>query len=377
MPTLTGPEAVLEAVGDSVVRVRSTYGTNSGVIFENFNGNSAYVLTSQHITGRALGVVNVTTRSGQDYVGTVVGRDSTVGLAVVRICCSDEFTTLPFASASPSPGDAVYIVGYPLGEMNPTVTQRAVTFLVDNGVEGRVEVRLNGGMNAGTGGGPMVDATGRLAGLTTYRARRSSSAISVEDYGFGLSVETIRDHLADLKSGQTHVVVAPAPAPSVHGGTFDSPIFGYEIDVPQGWIIDPGNVLRVALWNPHFGNVVFVQGTGVDESYSDVEDLIEDHPFTGHAEWGTITVVSDDEIMREYADSTETTVGHEFVFRFTWQDVEWAGTVHWMLSNTAGSNNLYEVFAVAPSSIIEGSEYADVERQMRLVHTSFGPPVPY
>jgi hypothetical protein len=178
-------------------------------------------------------------------------------------------------------------------------------------------------------------------------------------------------------SGTTHVVPAPTPNPSVQSGKFNSPIFGYEIDMPEGWVIDPGNVLKVALWNPHFGNVVFVEVTGVDESYTDVDGLIEDHPFTGHAEWGTITVISDDEIMREYADSTETTAGHEFVFRFTWQDVEWAGNVHWMLSNTAGSNNLYAVFAVAPLSIIDRPEYADVERQMQLVHTSFGPPVPY
>ena len=357
--------------------MRSTYGTNSGVIFEITNGTSAYVLTSQHIVGRGLSAVIVSLQNGQEYNGTVVGRDSMLGLAVVRICCSAEFTTLSFASANPSAGDTVYIVGYPLGEMNPTATQRSVIFLVDSGVEGRTEVRLDGAMNAGTGGGPMLDSTGRLVALTTYRARPSASEITVEDYGFGLSVETILGRVEDLKSGLTHVAPTPTPNPSVQSGTFNSPVFGYEIDVPQDWLLNTGNVTKVSLWNPNYGNLVFVDVASVNASYTDIEDLVDDRPFTAREGWDSFTVLSDDEFFRQYADSSLSTGGHEFVFRFTWQEVQWAGIAHWMLSKTAGSNNLYQVFALAPLSVINRAEYADVEREMQLTHTSFGPPVPF
>ena len=142
-------------------------GQGSGVIFD----SAGRVLTNEHVVrgGRSLKVVLT---DGRTLPAAVEGADPRVDLAILRV--PDAAHSLPVAELYAAPlkvGQLVVAVGNPFG-LNWTVTAGVVSALgrrlpVSPGVELTDLIQTDVPINPGNSGGPLVDAQGRVVGITT------------------------------------------------------------------------------------------------------------------------------------------------------------------------------------------------------------------
>ena len=142
-------------------------GQGSGVIFD----SAGRVLTNEHVVrgGRSLKVL---LPDGRTLPAAVEGADPRVDLAVLRV--PDAGHSLPVAelnAATLRVGQLVVAVGNPFG-LNWTVTAGVVSALgrklpVSPGIELTDLIQTDVPINPGNSGGPLVDAQGRVVGITT------------------------------------------------------------------------------------------------------------------------------------------------------------------------------------------------------------------
>jgi serine protease Do len=188
-----------ERVGPAVVKVqprRRRQGMGSGVIFD----SSGRILTNEHVV-RGAGSVTVTLTDGRRLPAAVVGADPSVDIAVLQVPMKD----LPVAelhSGSLRPGQLVVAIGNPYG-LSWTVTAGVVSAV------GR-ELPLGGGLvlhdviqtdvpiNPGNSGGPLVDAQGRVVGITT------AVMPFARGVGFAVPISTVLATLARFQEMRHH-----------------------------------------------------------------------------------------------------------------------------------------------------------------------------
>jgi S1-C subfamily serine protease len=128
-----------------------------------------YVLTNSHVAGTR-GHVRVRFSGGSETRGEVVGTDERTDLAVVRVDAPDLPVLELGDSRSLRVGQLVLAIGNPLG------LERSVTLGVVSALsrdlptrEGALEglIQTDAAVNPGNSGGPLVDAEGRVVGITT------------------------------------------------------------------------------------------------------------------------------------------------------------------------------------------------------------------
>ena len=88
---------MVKQVRPAVVRIQTSSGSGSGVIFET-QGRTGYVVTNHHVVEGEV-QVSVIVNDSTTYRGSVLGTDSVRDLAVLSICCGS-FQTLPFGNAA-------------------------------------------------------------------------------------------------------------------------------------------------------------------------------------------------------------------------------------------------------------------------------------
>ena len=155
---------VAEQVTPAVVGVSRGGGSGSGVLIR----SDGVIITNAHVVGNA-SRVEVSLADGRTLTGTVLGRDRSVDVAVVRVSA----TGLPAAPLGDSDrlrvGQLAIAIGNPLG-LERTVTTGIIS-AVNRDPRG---VPIAGGLvqtdaaiNPGNSGGPLVDSSGRVVGINT------------------------------------------------------------------------------------------------------------------------------------------------------------------------------------------------------------------
>jgi putative serine protease PepD len=188
--------AVANRVLPSVVALRVSgggqEGTGSGFVIE-----GGYILTNNHVVSAAAGGGGITVvfQDGSQAKGSIVGRDPSYDLAVVK-ADTDGRTPLPLGdSDGVVVGDSVIAVGAPLG-LQGTVTTGIVSARnrpVVAGDEGETAfinaIQTDAAINPGNSGGPLVDATGRVIGINSAIARApGSGAGQAGNIGLGFAI---------------------------------------------------------------------------------------------------------------------------------------------------------------------------------------------
>src|SRR5256884_6029428 len=186
-----GPAVVridIEREGGRLVRTVFGGGLGSGFIF----ASDGQILTNAHVVANARRI-RVTLADGRTFDAGLVGRDSEVDVAVLRIGADH----LPVAELGRVPlrvGQLVIAVGNPYG-LNWTVTAGVVSALGrDLDVPGSRKmtnlIQTDTSINPGNSDRPLVDSFGRVVGITTAMMPLA------QGLGFSVPLDTVKATIA-------------------------------------------------------------------------------------------------------------------------------------------------------------------------------------
>jgi putative serine protease PepD len=160
------------------IRIRSSdgSGTGSGFVID----NSGHILTNNHViasVASSSGSITVDLSDGTTMGATIVGRDASYDLAVLKAERTD-MTPLGFGrSADVVVGDGVIAVGAPLG-LEATVTSGIVSAVDRPVAAGGGDqasyinaIQTDAAINPGNSGGPLLDLNGKVIGVNSAIAR--------------------------------------------------------------------------------------------------------------------------------------------------------------------------------------------------------------
>jgi len=139
------------------------YGSGSGAVIR----KDGMILTNAHVVGTAR-TVQVGLADGRKVVGTVLGRDPGLDVAVVRIPNND----VPVAPLGNSDqlqvGQLAIAVGNPLG-LERTVTTGVISAVNRPGrtLGGETFIQTDAAISPGNSGGPLVDSRGNVIGINS------------------------------------------------------------------------------------------------------------------------------------------------------------------------------------------------------------------
>jgi serine protease Do len=138
--------------------------------------------------------------NGKEYDATIVGRDPTSDVAVIKIKAAD----LPFVEMGSSQnsrvGDWVVAIGNPLG-LGSTVTAGIVSALQRNiGVGGAYDrfIQTDTAINPGNSGGPLFNLKGQVIGINNRLIGPNGANIGV---GFAIPAEEAKSVVETLRKG--------------------------------------------------------------------------------------------------------------------------------------------------------------------------------
>ncbi len=198
-PLLLDAAAVGNAVIPSVVTVQvsgaafngqeTILGSGSGVVYD----DAGHIITNEHVVS-AGSAYEVVLSDGRIYPAVVVGTDATTDLAVLEVTAEDLQPITPGSSGGLTVGDPAVAVGSPLGlDGGPSLTVGVISAF-GRQVQTSATTILYGMLQtdapitSGSSGGALVDAAGRLVGITTAVG---VSSVGVEGIGFATPVEIV------------------------------------------------------------------------------------------------------------------------------------------------------------------------------------------
>ena len=148
--------------------------TGSGFVID----NKGHVLTNNHVVAAAPdGDIEVVLSNGDAAKASIVGRDTSYDLAVLKIARTDLTPLRLGPSDKVVVGDQVIAVGAPLG-LDQTVTTGIVSALnrpvsAGEGTESSYinAIQTDTAINPGNSGGPLLDMSGQVIGVNSAIAR--------------------------------------------------------------------------------------------------------------------------------------------------------------------------------------------------------------
>lgn len=172
----------MEGFGGPMIRK----GAGSGVIIS----KDGYILTNNHVVDFA-DEVSVKMIDGKEYKATIVGRDPSTDLAVIKVDANN-LPTLEYADSDKARvGEWVLAVGNPFEYLTSTVTAGIISAkgrdlnIIQGSKTIEQFIQTDAAINPGNSGGALVDATGKLLGINTAIASQTGS---YSGYSFAIPV---------------------------------------------------------------------------------------------------------------------------------------------------------------------------------------------
>ena len=191
--------------------VNSTVGIRTSITSTNFWGyqttsaasgsgfiisSDGYILTNFHVI-ESSSSVTVTTYDGTEYDAEIIGYDQSMDIAVLKIDAKELVPVVLGRSETLNVGDDVIAIGNPLGELTFSLTRGVVSALNRQvTLSGNVTMELiqtDCAINSGNSGGALFNMYGEVVGITNAKYSSSSSGASIDNIGFAIPVDDIRD----------------------------------------------------------------------------------------------------------------------------------------------------------------------------------------
>lgn len=171
---------------------RTQVGTGSGVIIS----EDGYVVTNNHVIQNAT-ELEVTLNNNKTYKATVVGTDSKMDIALLKLDTKDTFNYAVFGNSDAiRVGEWVLAVGNPYN-LNSTVTAGIVSAkarnLTNDGIQSFIQT--DAAINPGNSGGALVNARGELIGINTMISSTTGSYVG---YAFAVPSNITKKIIEDL-----------------------------------------------------------------------------------------------------------------------------------------------------------------------------------
>jgi putative serine protease PepD len=189
--------AVANALGPSVVVIRTDAGLGSGVVYD----RQGLIMTNAHVVGSS-STVTVTLDDGRSLTGTVAGADAVTDIAVVRIDPPDGLVAARLAVDPPEAGALVVALGSPFG-LERTITAGIVSAAarpVGNGAGGVIDmVQTDAAINPGNSGGALANRRAEVVGINSMIYSQSGDNSGI---GFAIPIARARSVADRLVAGQ-------------------------------------------------------------------------------------------------------------------------------------------------------------------------------
>lgn len=201
-PTSQIADEVADTVVEITTEVMSTnsfygqyisQGAGSGVIIS----TDGYIVTNNHVIDGASSIT-VTLRDKTSYSAQLVGKDSVVDVALLKIDAKDLKAANFGDSDVLKVGDKAVAIGNPLGQLGGTVTDGIISALDRDVViddETMNLLQTDTAINPGNSGGGLFDGQGALVGVVVAK----SSGEEIEGLGFAIPINDVIDIIDDLK----------------------------------------------------------------------------------------------------------------------------------------------------------------------------------
>jgi serine protease Do len=191
-PSLVYVKPIRQYVASGERRLQQVFG--SGVIIS----PDGYVVTNSHVANEATEIKCVLFDS-ELLPARLVGLDQDTDLALIQIQLPAGHSPLPVCEFTDSdmiqPGQFVLALGSPFG------FTRSISLGIISSPRRYLDVapynlwiQTDAAINPGNSGGPLVDARGRIVGITTLRVSRG------ENIGFAIPSNTVRRVIAQLQA---------------------------------------------------------------------------------------------------------------------------------------------------------------------------------
>jgi serine protease Do len=151
--------------------------TGSGFVID----QSGLIVTNAHVVEGAE-KIQVRLSGGRRFTGTVVGRDTRVDLALIRIDGATNLSVLPLGDSNRlRVGEFVLALGHPFGlEQSVSfgiVSRKGAPLAI--AAPGFDFIQTDAAINPGNSGGPLVNMAGEVVGVNTMAARNGSIGFAI------------------------------------------------------------------------------------------------------------------------------------------------------------------------------------------------------
>jgi S1-C subfamily serine protease len=165
---------------------------------------AGHIVTNYHVV-RGAAKVLVSFSSKDQLAATVVGIDPSTDIAVLKIQThASALTPLELGNSDAvRVGDTVYAIGNPFGYTRTltsgivSAVQRRIT--APNSLQIADVIQTDASINHGNSGGPLLDAAGRVIGVTSQIYAENSQQGNI-GIGFAVPVNTVRNVAAQIVS---------------------------------------------------------------------------------------------------------------------------------------------------------------------------------
>jgi len=180
-------EKNIDTVRQNVVTIFAGDGHGSGF----FVDRAGHVLTNEHVV-RTAEHVKVKLSSGRETIGTVIATDRRRDVALIKV--EESASGLPVRLDRPKIGSEVYAIGSPLdADLSATVTRGIVSAYRQR--DGLNFIQSDVSVLPGNSGGPLLDASGNIIGVTVSGVEMGDVPVGVNFFiPIGEAIERLGIH---------------------------------------------------------------------------------------------------------------------------------------------------------------------------------------